>query len=225
MSDKRESLILKERAELEAQPFLFAEEDLPKIDRAKPKFHCTGERLFRDRPDVYKAVVRGLAEPGVSVRSICAMCHLSDHTVRSVAAREKISIAAEKERILADLGHVQRLCVDRMIELVPDAPLKDVNLCFGISTDKALLLNHEPTVIFEEAKPINVYEHWKKFLAGEVEGLGGGRLPIKEGELLSDSSVPEIGFADGNLPQKALTHGASQISASGESGNDVGATI
>src|SRR5438552_3724095 len=70
MSNTNGSLILKEQAELAATPFLFSENDLTKIDKTKPKFHCTGERLFRDRPHVYKAVVKLLAEPGVSVRTI-----------------------------------------------------------------------------------------------------------------------------------------------------------
>ena len=96
--DAPQSLILKERAELEAAPFLFSEEDLPKIDRSRPKFHCTGERLWRDRPDVYKAVVRLLAEPGISIRSICATLHVTDDTVRAVKERENLAIAAQKKR-------------------------------------------------------------------------------------------------------------------------------
>lgn len=96
MTDKNESLILKEKAQFEAQPLLFSEEDLPKIDKTKPKFHYTGERLYRDRPDIYKAVVKLLAEPGVSIRSICATLHVTDDTVRAVKARENLAIAAEK---------------------------------------------------------------------------------------------------------------------------------
>ena len=78
MSSTNESLILKKQAEAAAAPFLFSENDLPEIDKAKPKLHCTGERLFRDRPEVYKALVKLLAEPGVSVRTICGELHVSD---------------------------------------------------------------------------------------------------------------------------------------------------
>src|SRR2546430_2401860 len=100
MSKSNESLILKEQGDAAAAPFLFSENDLPEIDKTKPKFHCTGERLFRDRPDVYKAVVRLLAEPGVSIRTICRECNVSDHTIRSVAAREHIAIATVKKEVL-----------------------------------------------------------------------------------------------------------------------------
>src|SRR6266536_5900740 len=99
------SLILKEQAELAAAPFLFSEDDLPRIDKEKPKFHCTGERLWRDRPDVYKAVVRLLAEPGVSIRSICATLHVTDDTVRAVKERENLAIAAEKQTVLSNIVH------------------------------------------------------------------------------------------------------------------------
>src|SRR5438270_1146903 len=118
MPGTNESLILKEQAELEKAPFLFSEDDLPRIDKSKPKFHCTGERLFRDRPDVYKAVVKLVAEPGVSVRTICRECHVSDHTVRSVAAREQIPIATVKKQVLSNITHGLRLASERVIELM-----------------------------------------------------------------------------------------------------------
>src|SRR5438105_3194936 len=113
MSKSNESLILKERGDSDAAPFLFSEDELPRIDKTKPKFHCTGERLFRDRPDVYKAVVKLLAEPGVSIRTICRELHVSDHTVRSVAARENIPIAAAKKEVLANITHGIRLASER----------------------------------------------------------------------------------------------------------------
>jgi hypothetical protein len=89
--------MLREREELEAEPFLFSEDDLPKVDRTNPTFRCTGEGLWRDRPDVYKRIVKLLAEPKVSVRSICATCHRSDDTVRAVKERENIAIVAQKK--------------------------------------------------------------------------------------------------------------------------------
>src|SRR5438552_11970467 len=116
MPGTHESLILKEQSELEKAPFLFSEDDLLKIDTTRPKFHCTGERLFRDRPDVYKAVVKLLAEPGVSVRTIMRECHVSDHTIRSVASREGITIATVKKEVLSNIAHGLRLASERVIE-------------------------------------------------------------------------------------------------------------
>jgi transposase-like protein len=142
-----ESLILKEQAELEAAPFLFSEAELPsKIDKAKPKSHCTGEWLFRDDPYRYKAVVKLLAEPGVSVRTICSELNVSDHTVRSVAAREKISVAAVKKEVLCNIAHGLRLASERVIELMPEAGARDSLIGVGILSDKLALLSGEPTV-------------------------------------------------------------------------------
>src|SRR5882724_11709350 len=125
MPGGNDSLILKEQTELESTPFLFSEDELPRIDKTRPKFHCNGERLFRDRPDIYKAVVKLLAEPGVSVRSICATCHVTDDTVRAVKERENISIAAQKKVVLSNITHGLRLASDRVIEMLPTASTKD----------------------------------------------------------------------------------------------------
>ncbi len=60
MGSANGSLLLQEAADEEredTQLFLFFGAHIPKVDRSKPKFHCTGERLFRDRSEVYRAVV------------------------------------------------------------------------------------------------------------------------------------------------------------------------
>ncbi len=139
------SLILKEEAENDAAPFLFSDGELPEIDKGRPKFHCTGERLFRDRPDIYKAVVKLIAEPGVSIRTICRECHVSDHTVRSIAAREKIPIAQVKKEVLANITHGLRLASERVIELMPEASARDALIGVGILGEKMQLLGGDPT--------------------------------------------------------------------------------
>ena len=58
----KDSLILRDRCQSEL--FLFDAEPPPVINRENPKFHCDGERLFGDRPDVYRAVVLAPCNPG-----------------------------------------------------------------------------------------------------------------------------------------------------------------
>ena len=99
--------ISQEQAEVETAPPFFSEHELPRIDKTQPKFQCTGERLWCDRPDVYKAVVRLLVEPGVSLRTICRDCHVTDHTVRSVKDPEAGSIATVKA--LSNVTHDLRI--------------------------------------------------------------------------------------------------------------------
>jgi len=164
MPDSNKSLILKERAKAEDAPFLFSEEEIPRIDKTRPKFHCTGERLFRDRPDVYKAAVRMLAEPGVSVRSICATLHVTDDTVQAVKARENIAIATEKKTLLSNLTHGARLASERVIEMMPSASAKDALLGVGILTDKLQLLSGEVTACVEHRERIDLFSDWPDFV-------------------------------------------------------------
>jgi transposase-like protein len=178
------SLILKSEAEAAAAPFLFSEDDLPKIDKTRPKFHCTGERLFRDRPDVYKALVKLLAEPGVSVRTICRELNVSDHTIRSVAAREGVPIATAKKQVLANITHGMRLASERVIELMPEASAKDALIGVGILGDKMALLSGEPTVRFEINDRFDVGEALRKLNEQAREAMKRANLIGAEAKII-----------------------------------------
>jgi transposase-like protein len=206
MSKSNGSLILKEQAELGAAPFLFSEDDLPRIDKEKPKFHCTGERLFRDRPEVYKAVVKLLAEPGVSVRTICRECHVSDHTIRSVASREGIAIATVKKEVLSNIAHGMRLASERVIELMPEANARDALLGVGILGDKMALLGGEPTARLE----INEHFDMARGIAELNEMLNKAeklyRLKLANAQVVDDPASV-TGLAREDSEQKALMNG------------------
>src|SRR5437868_13634224 len=102
-----ESLILEremeeERGDSQLSLFVAAKIVVPKIDRSKDAFDYNGERLFRDRPDIYDAAVKLLAEPrdgpdGISRREICRTLHLNSRTLRAVEIREGIPIATQKK--------------------------------------------------------------------------------------------------------------------------------
>jgi hypothetical protein len=195
----KDSLILKEQAETEAAPF-FPDFDLPEIDKGKPKFHCTGERLFRDRPDVYKAVVKLIAEPGVSIRTICRECHVSDHTVRSVANREKIPIAHVKKQVLSNITHGLRLASERVIELMPEASPRDALIGVGILGEKMQLLGGEATARIDLTPTFNIQEKMQQ-LVEEVRAVRAGRAKVVDGKVI------EIGLEEKNFGQKTLTDG------------------
>jgi predicted phage replisome organizer len=205
LSGANESLIEKAQRELEAAPFLFSEDDLPKIDKARPKFHCTGERLFRDRPDVYKAVVKLLAEPGVSVRTICRECHVSDHTIRSVAGREGIAIATVKKEVLSNIAHGMRLASERVIELMPEASARDALLGVGILGDKMILLAGEPTMRIDIGPAVA--------LDAKIQQL------IDEAtKQMKLAKAREMGLDGRNSEQKALTNGNHEWPSNAENG-------
>jgi hypothetical protein len=216
MKATNESLILKDRAELEAAPF-FPNFDLPEIDKAKPRFHCTGERLFRDRKDVYEAVVKLLAEPGVSIREICRTLHVTDDTVRSVKERENISIAALKKGVLSKLTHGLHLASDRVIEMMPSASARDALLGVGILADKVQLLSGEATIRVEQTEREDIFASWAEFVRSlEVKNeasrtyLDGGNFP--QTTLADESVAPVRDEMPDKWPQNALTDGSAALS-------------
>src|SRR4029453_10507167 len=113
MSDTHESLILKDQKEKAAQPFLFDDDEESAIDRTRPKYHCTGSKLFRDDPVRYAKVVKALADPGLTIRTICETLHISEECLRAVKAREKIPINEEKLILLGNISHGLRLATER----------------------------------------------------------------------------------------------------------------
>ncbi|MFZ3377042.1 MAG: hypothetical protein WA183_15955 [Chthoniobacterales bacterium] len=206
MSRTNGSLILKESAEIEGAPF-FPNFDLPEIDKAKPKFHCTGERLFRDRPDVYKAVVQLIAEPGVSVRTICRECHVSDHTVRSVAEREQIPIATVKKQVLSNITHGLRLASERVIELIPEASPRDALIGVGILGEKMQLLGGEALCRIDLNVKFDIGEKMDKL----TEALRAARAKRVTGNKVIDGKIIEIGVGAENIESKALANGERDI--------------
>jgi hypothetical protein len=152
------SLLLQADADAEreaAQYLLFHDHLSLKLDRSKPRFHCTGERLFRDRPEVYRLAVELSAENeanprGISKRQICRVCHMSDHTLESVLQRERIPIATHKKEIVKVSARVSRMTIERLEELAPTMNAKDAAIAFGITTEKHLLMTGEVTARIEE---------------------------------------------------------------------------
>jgi len=198
MAGSNESLIGKEQAELAAAPF-FPDFDLPEIDKGKPKFHCTGDRLFRDRPDIYKALVKLLAEPGVSIRTMCRELHVSDHTIRSVAAREQIPIATVKKEVLSNVTHGLRLASERVIEMMPEASARDALVGVGILGEKMELLGGGVTARIDIGPRTDLGEKMME-LAEELRAMRAKR-----------ATVIETGLGRENLEQKALPDAPDQL--------------
>src|SRR5215813_11765680 len=103
----------------------------------RPRY--TGERLLRERPKIYRQVVRLLGE-GWSSNKICKWCHVTRETVRAVEKREATEISARKKSIIAILGNVAELGASRMEETIGKAGLRDAAIGTGIAVDKMLAL-------------------------------------------------------------------------------------
>jgi hypothetical protein len=104
---------------------------------ARPRY--TSERLLRERPKIYRQVVRLLGE-GWSANKICKWCHVTRETVRAVERREAVEISDRKKSIIGILGNVAELGASRMEETIGAASLRDAAIGTGIAVDKMLAL-------------------------------------------------------------------------------------
>src|SRR4029453_8393883 len=103
----------------------------------RPRY--TGERLLRERPKIYRQIVRLLGE-GWSENKICKWCHVNRETVRAVERREAAEISARKKSVVGILSNVAELGAGRMEETIGKASLRDAAIGTGIAVDKMLAL-------------------------------------------------------------------------------------
>jgi hypothetical protein len=149
----------------------------------------TGERLHRDRPGIYAAVVRMAAE-GQSISATARALGVSRNTVCAVREREGISVEQEKKELLKDLRRASRLGVEKVIELLPETKAaKDAAIVSAVMIDKLQLLSGEATARVErvEVRPDQV----KAFVDS---------LPVIEAEVIEEFST---GVAAGTAGQRA----------------------
>jgi transposase-like protein len=183
------SLIQAEAARaLAAPPLSFFEEVEEAEKRLADAGDFTGERLFRDRPGVYAAVVRMCAE-GMSISATARALGVSRNTVCAVRDREGFSIEQDKKELLRDLRRAGRLSVEKVIELLPDVKsAKDAAITAAVMIDKQQLLSGEATARVErvDVKPDQV----KAYLDS---------LPVVDGEVLE---VISTGVPAGMAGQK-----------------------
>ena len=189
MSTGAASLIQAEAARaLAAPPLSFFEEMEEAEKRLAEAGDFTGERLFRDRPGVYAAVVRMMAE-GISISATARALGVSRNTVCAVRDREGFSIEQDKKELLRDLRRAGRLSVEKVIELLPDVKsAKDAAITAGVILDKQQLLSGEATARVErvDVKPDQV----KAYLDA---------LPVVDAEVLE---VISTGVPAGTAGQK-----------------------
>jgi hypothetical protein len=111
---------------------------------ARPRY--TGERLLRERPKIYRQVVRLLGE-GWSANKICKWCRVTRETVRAVERREAAEISERKKTLVAMLANVAELGAGRMEETIGKAKLRDAAIGTGIAVDKMLALTGQTGVV------------------------------------------------------------------------------
>jgi len=111
---------------------------------AKPRGVYTGERLERDRPEVYAEIVQLLA-CGTRLNWIARYCRVSRHTIRAVRERDAVSIAQVQLRLAFKSSLIAEAAMDRIREALEadKVPLKLLIMIANKSTDMFLKLTRD----------------------------------------------------------------------------------
>lgn len=144
MSERPKSLLAAEAASLmAAAPFLFSEEEMGQefIGPPAERGVYNAERLFKERPEVYREIVR-LRVEGQSIRGIKRMCKVHHRTVEAVMVREGETIDTLKKELGARCFRVSGQLLESIEEDVENNKLKPEAkaVAFGIIAEKAQLL-------------------------------------------------------------------------------------
>jgi transposase-like protein len=193
----------------------------------------TGERLHRDRPGVYAAVVRMAAE-GQSISATARALGVSRNTVCAVREREGISVEQEKKELLKDLRRASRLGVEKVIELLPETKAaKDAAIVSAVMIDKLQLLSGEATArvervevrpdqvkAFVDSLPVIEAEVIEEFSTGVAAGTAGQRAAADVVPVAALSDAKSDDLADNNRDDEAswATDGTTSDETSDESG-------
>jgi hypothetical protein len=170
-----------------AQADLFTSADLE--DRlfleSEQSGEFTAERLFRKRPDIYRAIIILLGENRGQI-SIGRLLSVSPSTVRAVARREGIQIGIEKQRLADKAFDVAHLAIELLQEILADpkrrAELsgKELAAIADVMAGKGLLLAGEATARVDvgiapapEHEDFNAYVERLRSANPAEMGLGG----------------------------------------------------
>jgi hypothetical protein len=124
--------------DLKAPPMLV--EPIREADR------YTGEKVKKDRPDIYDYCLRALADPRMSYRRITALTGVKFYILKWWEWQEGKAIACNRKVLASKWGCVSDMAAEKLMQLLPDAKsIKEVSVTGGIGTDKFLQLNGEPT--------------------------------------------------------------------------------
>ena len=174
-----------------AEPFLFLDKDMAVEKVGAPAFTgvSTGERLIRDRPDVYQSIVYLLSQ-GTGIREIKRITGVHHRTIEAVMVREGQTIDTARKELGARALRVAAMGVERLEEIIADGNIKpgELSMAVGILTDKAQLLTGGVTSRVEKIESAQVAAGLEAMLEA---------LPVADAELIDDTS--EINLEPQNL--------------------------
>lgn len=227
MDDELPSLLsgaAKEQGELLPRPAGFFFSDL------ESKGDFTGERLFQQRPDTYRAAVVLLGQK-MGVIQIGKLLRVSPNTIIAVRDREGVSIDIVKEHLartahagatLASEGIVVALNrISQRAEQLDVKDLKDLAVVYGILVQNGQLLAGQPTArveLTELQRPghEDFNEYIRNLPQANATHLGGEKLALKEATIEPTTTAGEPASGPAGSPDqvpsdRAGTDGQSDV--------------
>lgn len=119
--------------------------------------HFTGERLKKQRPQIYDAIVKCLAE-GMGILRIAAAFNVSNNTVTAVRDAEGLSISNEKRQVSRNLRDFAKLGSERLVDEVANIPVAQLPIAIAVAIDKMQVLDGEPNRILETREKVRSIE-------------------------------------------------------------------
>jgi hypothetical protein len=161
-------------------------------EQSKRKGRFTGQRLKLLRPETYRQTVELLAEPRqhVPYDHICRLLRVSEHTLKAIEARESLSIAERKEKLLAKAWRLANKAIDRVEDQIDDANITQATVAFGVSTEKIMLLLGElgggvPLQVNLQVNAEVLHQRYQELIASITNG-SASEAPLPNGETFSD---------------------------------------
>ena len=177
-------------------PFLFSAEAMGPESVGQPHFTgaSTGERLLRDRPDVYRSCVYLLSQ-ATPVREIKRTLGLHHRTIEAVMIREGQTIDTARRELGARSLRIAGLLAEAIEEKIESGePMKlgEAGMVFGILVQQGQVLTGGITARVEKIEAHQVEAE----LHGYLDALPNADIEEVSLEIVEGS--PQIGSAGGN---------------------------
>ena len=132
---------------------------LPQVREETCPSVATGDRIFRERPEVYRKICEALAA-GESVRGIKRMYKVAHTTIAVISRRERGLIEASREHLKGLTGHCAKMALERLIEKLDkdEIPPAALPFCAGLMVDKARAADGDPVTVTETRKVVGLEE-------------------------------------------------------------------
>lgn len=171
----------------EPQPaaFLFPEEVIQELTDQERKH---GKYTLARLPDNKRTSIVQLLIDRRSLREIETMLHVHQETIRLVADAHAGEIDAHWKHFGKKLRRINWALADRLEKEAHAYPIQSIPLAIKLLGEHSELLEGRATERIEEVRHVDIYAHWKRFLAGEEIGYQGEKIPVIQGELVSDEA-------------------------------------